>query len=88
MLGMNISSTGSCFRGHLSEFFFFYCLNATTCALANEYPSSNGISKKNGTGARGLFRLRCLVVFFFFFFFLDFFFAQKLPFDLLVLNTF
>ena len=33
-------------------FFFFKCLNATiplTCTLANEYPSSNEISKKNGT---------------------------------------
>ena len=32
--------------------FFFKCLNATiplTCTLANEYPSSNKISKKNGT---------------------------------------
>ena len=31
---------------------FFKCLNATiplTCTLANEYPSSNEISKKNGT---------------------------------------
>ena len=31
---------------------FFYCLNAAillTCALANECPSSNEISKKNGT---------------------------------------
>ena len=30
----------------------FKCLNATiplTCTLANEYPSSNEISKKNGT---------------------------------------
>ena len=35
-----------------SQFFFFKCLNATiplTCTLANEYPSSNEISKKNGT---------------------------------------
>ena len=37
-----------------SQFFFFFvkCLNATiplTCTLANEYPSSNEISKKNGT---------------------------------------
>ena len=36
-----------------SQFFvsFFKCLNATislTCTLANEYPSSNEISKKNG----------------------------------------
>ena len=33
-------------------FFFFKCLNATiplTCTLANDYPSSNEISKKNGT---------------------------------------
>ena len=34
--------------------FFVKCLNATiplhvTCTLANEYPSSNEISKKNGT---------------------------------------
>ena len=32
--------------------FFFKCLNATIpiiCTLANEYPSSNKISKKNGT---------------------------------------
>ena len=32
--------------------FFFKCLNSTkplTCTLANEYPSSNEISKKNGT---------------------------------------
>ena len=32
--------------------FFFKCLNATiplTGTLANEYPSSNEISKKNGT---------------------------------------
>ena len=32
--------------------FFFKCVNATiplTCTLANEYPSSNEISKKNGT---------------------------------------
>ena len=32
--------------------FFFKCLNATIplkFTLANEYPSSNGISKKNGT---------------------------------------
>ena len=31
---------------------FFKCLNATipfTCTLANEYPSSNEISRKNGT---------------------------------------
>ena len=31
--------------------FFFYCLNATiplTSTLANEYPSSNETSKKNG----------------------------------------
>ena len=31
---------------------FFKCLNATiplTCTLANEHPSSNEISKKNGT---------------------------------------
>ena len=35
-----------------SQLFFFKCLNATiplTCTLANEYPSSNEISKKNGT---------------------------------------
>ena len=36
-----------------SQFFFFFFLNiyATiplTCTLANEYPSSNEISKKNG----------------------------------------
>ena len=33
-------------------FFFFKCLNATiplTSTLANEYPSSNETSKKNGT---------------------------------------
>ena len=33
-------------------FFFFKCVNATiplTCTLANEQPSSNEISKKNGT---------------------------------------
>ena len=32
--------------------FFLKCLNATiplTCTLANEYPSSNEIRKKNGT---------------------------------------
>ena len=32
-------------------FFFFQCLNATislTCTLANEYLSSNKISRKNG----------------------------------------
>ena len=31
---------------------FFLCLNATlslTCTLANEYPSSNEMSKKNST---------------------------------------
>ena len=39
----------------MSQFFrfvlFFKCLNATMfliCTLANEYPSSNEISKKNG----------------------------------------
>ena len=42
---------------------FFQCLNAAiplTCTLANEYPSSNEISKKNSS-VRGLYRLRCLV---------------------------
>ena len=32
--------------------YFFQCLNATislTCTLANEYPFSNEISKKNST---------------------------------------
>ena len=36
----------------MSRSHFFKCLNATislTCTLANEYPSSNEISKKNGT---------------------------------------
>ena len=54
----------------VTVFFFFYlfvfkCLNATisTCTLANKYPSSNEISKKNGTvGASGLYRLRCFVL--------------------------
>ena len=35
-----------------SLFLFCKCLNATipvTCTLANEYPSSNEVSKKNGT---------------------------------------
>ena len=35
-----------------SKFFFCKCLNATiplTCTLANEYLSTNEISKKNGT---------------------------------------
>ena len=39
-------------RSHFFCCCFFKCLNATiplTCALANEYPSSNEISKKNGT---------------------------------------
>ena len=37
---------------HFFGLFFFKCLNATiplTCTLANEYSSSNEISKKNGT---------------------------------------
>ena len=38
-----------------SRVFFLVCLNATiplTCTLANEYTSSNEISKKNGTVRR------------------------------------
>ena len=61
MLSMNISLTESCLRVlsvidvMVTVFFFFCffkCLNATillTCTLANEYTSSNGISKKNST---------------------------------------
>ena len=54
MLSMNISLMFSCFRGLLlisRSKFFFECLNATIplkCILANEYPYSNEISKKNG----------------------------------------
>ena len=54
------------FFGFFFCLFVFKCLNVTislTCILANKYPSSNEISKKNGTvGARGLYRLRCLVL--------------------------
>ena len=35
----------------MSQFYFFTCSNATiplTCILANVYPASNEISKKNG----------------------------------------
>ena len=54
MLSMNISLIGSCLRGLwlMSRSHFFKCLNATiplTCTLANEYPFSDEISKKNGT---------------------------------------
>ena len=49
--------------------FLFKCLNATiplTCTVANEYPSSNMISKKNCTG-RGVC-ITCDILFFFKFF--------------------
>ena len=37
------------------------CYNTLTSTLANEYPSSNETSKKNGTVRGVLYRLRCLV---------------------------
>ena len=44
---------------------FLTCLNAAiplTCTLANEYPFSNGISKKNGTLRRDCIACNALLI--------------------------